>query len=891
MIPAAAMAKPPGSRISALHEDRGRTRSIATFLKPPRLCPSGTALMTSGEPFAASTSSLYSKEWTPLLPPKRRRRPLAPPDHQSVLLAHTTKLSPEPKPSKIPPHGKHHPNKGAGEITVPLSTSSTTKPPVKEAYPQRRLSPTPAVVRIDFEDQRKLLVGYDSENAYLGARRPYVPANTPVGLAAMGKRISWRQRMGLVGVYYAKLFGVATVYCVLLILTRAVADSSFPYCEHPIKCFELSREMKASMNPGADPCKDMYEYVCGRWTQQYPRRRHQFALLNERLRFALFRAVEDLRDSSTASSKAGQALASCMGVWQSEDVENIGAISDLLNRRGLIWPATQNVPVKDVFRQLVAFTLKDVIGVFFKLKLFTYLRTEDRHVFEIRHPELVMSPMLDPEELKTCIQTYNSSVDVNGLAMQIINLELDYSTSVTLNAAYDFSPKYYKFGDLDALYNSSFIASKWWVHAINENLPKDAAVDSESVFLLYDDFALSSAVDILSAYADKTMNLQNFIGWKIIRHLSYGASSRLSKCDFPGGEDDWAFTFTLSLERCLSYVNDVLPYGLLNLQLSGVLTDLAIPYARNLTKDLRSAIEMSYNFSWLDERSAHGAVRRLRSIHAIVGAPTKLLAGPELDAYYRHVPSVYKSNFLQWLLDSCRAVAERRIRLVYAPDHPDHHSPSRDDWELTDISPNAFYLPTYHIIYVPGSIIMPPFLDASAPDAFNYGSLGKVIGHELTHAFDPKYIDVNYAREPDVFYTPQFKEKFLEKIDCLILQANAITEKPLVGEQTITESLADNAGTQVAYLAYSTLVGDSQQSGVAGLTLEQSFFAATCFPFCGADAETYVKGSTYLPLSLRCNQPLMNMVQFADAFSCPVGAPMRPPKRCDVHSQRTMGRR
>ncbi|XP_037501130.2 neprilysin-1 [Rhipicephalus sanguineus] len=691
---------------------------------------------------------------------------------------------------------------------------------------------------------------------------------------------NWRSRS-----YCLNMTVAVAAYCALIVTISVVADWSFPYCEHPIKCFDLARELQASMDTSVDPCSDMYGHVCGRWSDQYPGKRHQFALLNERLRFVLFQAAERSRDSTNAADKAGLALSSCMRVWSSGDVDNAISIGDVLKRRGLTWPATTNVAVRDVFRQLVAFTLKDAISVFFALKVMIHLKAKDRYTFEIKYPQLTMEPILDPEELQTCIRTYNRSVDVPGITMQILNLELDYATSTAANSDYDYSPKYHKFADIDAMYNSSFVTSAQWVDAINEHLPNDAAVDSDSLFLLYDKFALSAVVDILSAYSDRTRNLQNFIGWKIIRYLSYGASSKLSTCDYRGEFDTWSFTFPVALKRCMGYVSEVVPYGLLQLQLVGVLEDSAIPYARNMTDDVRRAIEVSYNFSWLDEQSAAGAVRRLRNIRAVVGGPGRRVLTPAaMDVQYAHVPGIYEDSFVNWLVDSYRAVAAHKIRLVYPPGNPDHRSPSRDDWDLNEMTTSAFYLPTYHLIYVPGELLMPPFLSASAPDSFNYGALGKVIGHELTHAFDPKYIDVNYAREPDVFYTPQFKEKFTQKIDCLILQTNAMLQDSSVGERTITESFADNAGTELAYLTYWALAETRRKEGVAGLTADQSFFVATCFFLCGADGEKQLQNSVYLSLKVRCNQPLMNTEQFAEAFPCAVGTPMRPQNRCDIHT-------
>ncbi|KAH9364933.1 hypothetical protein HPB48_017972 [Haemaphysalis longicornis] len=270
--------------------------------------------------------------------------------------------------------------------------------------------------------------------------------------------------------YKVRLALAALVFCLLLLLVDVIIDASFPYCDHPVNCFDLSAELRGSTEASVDPCEDMYEHVCGQWAEQYPGVPHQFALLNHRLRTELFRGADHTKDAGSAAGKAGLALSSCMDVWRFSDIDHSDVISNVLNRRGLKWPATSNVPLRHVFHQLVSLTLEDLIGVFFTLRLYTYLRTTDRQVFEIRYPELVMQPMQDPDSLQNCIRTYNSTVDVQGLAMQILHLELDYITSLRQNIELERAPAYHKFGDIDALYNSSLIKSKLWVDAINRHL-------------------------------------------------------------------------------------------------------------------------------------------------------------------------------------------------------------------------------------------------------------------------------------------------------------------------------------------------------------------------------------------------------------------------------------
>ncbi|KAH8028072.1 hypothetical protein HPB51_012658 [Rhipicephalus microplus] len=100
------------------------------------------------------------------------------------------------------------------------------------------------------------------------------------------------------------------------------------------------------------------------------------------------------------------------------------------------------------------------------------------------------------------------------------------------------------------------------------------------------------------------------------------------------------------------------------------------------------------------------------------------------------------------------------------------------------------------------------------PDPYNYGAIGKVIGHELTHAFDPKFIDVSPKGEKHIFYSPKFAQKLAELQECIILQANKLTESAVAGNNSVSEAFADSAGVEVAHLAYSSLPEPDRKAGI-----------------------------------------------------------------------------
>lgn len=677
--------------------------------------------------------------------------------------------------------------------------------------------------------------------------------------------------------------GYIAVFCILLSTIIVLANVIFPHCYHPVRCFNLTRELTGTIMSHVDPCDNIYDYVCGRWTELYPNYKHQFQVLQERLMVALLKNMDRPLDPNSAVDKMGIALMACMNV-QIRNLESKSGISKMLEKYDLTWPTTEERTMEQILRLLVALTLNDNLGVLFQLKFSPYLRTDDRFILEMTLAPTMYRYILNAKVLSSCILSFSPDVPGLGhLAEKIVEVEQDAHTISEVESPYDELPRYYKFRDLNKVGKPMFTFDLW-VSIINEHLPERAAVGADTEFLMRDAHAFKLTNIIFKYYEFKSTNLLNYIMWKIIKHLSYASSFQMSKCHYSGTRFHWSAAFSNNLKRCLSYVKPTSPYALLKLQLSDVLTDDTMELAINVTNQIRAAVKGSFNsLTWLDKKSAEGATERLNAIYQIIGIPAKLRKRTAMDAYYAYIPKVDPDNFVQWLIDAHRALAEHRKRLLL-PSTDSATRVSRDDWEPPDILVNAFYIAVYHMIFIPGTILMPPFLTPGAHDAFNYGSTGKIIGHELTHAFDPQWITINNTGEKFVWYTSEAKSKFLTKRDCIIVQANELSMSQVLGNNSFSEAFADTVGLESAYLSYRRMAaGHETYAPIAGLTAHQAFFVSSCFSFCAMKPDSISEQSAYLPHELRCNQPIINVKEFADAFHCPKGKPMNPNHRCTVH--------
>ncbi|XP_022808537.1 endothelin-converting enzyme 1-like [Stylophora pistillata] len=186
----------------------------------------------------------------------------------------------------------------------------------------------------------------------------------------------------------------------------------------------------------------------------------------------------------------------------------------------------------------------------------------------------------------------------------------------------------------------------------------------------------------------------------------------------------------------------------------------------------------------------------------------------------------------------------------------------RDQWFMGPSQVNGYYSPRQNRIVFLAAILQPPFYNPNYPKYLNYGGIGMVIGHEVTHGFDDNGNEFNFFT---IFHI---------QID---------------GNQTLNENIADNGGLKLAFKAYKSLVAKEGTEGTLpglGLTEEQLFFIGFAQPWCSI----YKKKAALLQLQTdshtfpkyRIFGPLHNYDKFAEAYKCKAGSPMNPAKKCTL---------
>jgi predicted metalloendopeptidase len=215
----------------------------------------------------------------------------------------------------------------------------------------------------------------------------------------------------------------------------------------------------------------------------------------------------------------------------------------------------------------------------------------------------------------------------------------------------------------------------------------------------------------------------------------------------------------------------------------------------------------------------------------------------------------------------------------------------RDEWQMAPQTINAYYDPQMNEIVFPAAILQPPFFDPQADDAVNYGSIGAVIGHEISHGFDDQGSQFDAQGNLRDWFTKDDHDRFAAKTAALAAQYRAYEPLPgyhVNGELTLGENIADNSGLAVAYKAYRLSLEEQAAPLIDGLTGDQRFYIGWAQAWQAKVRENTeilrVKADPHSPPRFRAHGTVVNQPAFYRAFDVKPGDKMYlpPEKRVSI---------
>ena len=422
--------------------------------------------------------------------------------------------------------------------------------------------------------------------------------------------------------------------------------------------------------------------------------------------------------------------------------------------------------------------------------------------------------------------------------------------------------------DIPALYNKRTVAQLTEEYP-NLNFPQQLKMDG-----------LSAAQDLVIGQPEFAKEVNAMLGSEPLAdqktylrwHLVTSATSALPKAYV-----DEAFRFSQTLSgakqqlprtrRALAATDGALGEAFGQLYVDEAFPPAAKARAKALVENLRAAYaERIQATEWMSAPTKAAALKKLNAFVVKIGYPDKWKDYSTL--------TVSRESYLNNMFAANEFANQENLNKYGKP-------VDRTEWTMTPPTVNAYYNPLLNEIVFPAGILQPPFFDAQADDAVNYGGIGSVIGHEMTHGFDDQGRQFDASGNLRDWWTKEDGEKFMAKADVVGKQFDAFSPLDSVhvnGKLTMGENLADLGGLTIAYAAFMKTPQAKAGKSIDGFTPEQRFFLSWAQIWrINQRPETtrqLVQTDPHSPGQFRTIGPLQNFPEFQKAFNCKDGDKM-----------------
>ncbi|STX28206.1 metallopeptidase PepO, peptidase, M13 family [Legionella beliardensis] len=379
----------------------------------------------------------------------------------------------------------------------------------------------------------------------------------------------------------------------------------------------------------------------------------------------------------------------------------------------------------------------------------------------------------------------------------------------------------------------------------------------------------------------KMLQVTSLEDWKIYLrwHLYDAFASYLAK---PWVDENFNMVTALSgaqqllprWKRVVNTENSLLGFAIGKLYVEKYFSQKEKQTVLAILHNIRQALQLDLKtLSWMTPATRQAALKKLALMEERVGYPDKWRDYSKLK--------IDRGPYVLNIIRANQFLIKRDLNKIDKP-------VDRDEWGMTPQTINAYYDPSMNNINIPAGILQPPFFDPNAPEAVNYGSIGFVIGHEITHGFDDQGAQFDGHGNLENWWAKEDWARFHQATECIVKQYSGYKVDGLAiqGNLVVGEATADLGGVLLAYLAFHHSQAYKQAKTIDGFTPDQQFFLGVAHVWASNIRPEQLRNAITLdphpPAAYRVNGTLANIPQFAAAFGIKKPSPMINDERCVI---------